>query len=133
MTCLNRYFFLKIASLFVINSLHATTPRITLSHFEKDLQQMAKSSKHFAVKQGSFVDRLATKRSQKDVIEEELAKLQQEVDDLQKEVTQLQQIFNHLEQSCCLEIEKIEDQKLFAEHVVTKLVQEQIALKTIDT
>lgn len=73
--------------LFVSVSLYAK-PRVSLVHFEKDLQNMAKKSNNVAIKAGSFVDFLAEKRRKKEAVEQAIATLQHEVDALTKEVAQ---------------------------------------------
>ena len=71
-----------------ITALLSAKPRISLAHFEKDLQSMSKKSKNMTIKAGSFIDCLSDKRRKKEIVEQEIAVLQQEVDFLAKEVMQ---------------------------------------------
>lgn len=116
-----------------IHLLNAAVSRTTLAHFEKDLRKMTKSSKMPVVKKGSFVDRLAGKRLQKEAIDQSLAALQQEVDKLQLEVAQLESIDNEIEQATHQTIENIEKQNILAQRVTIELENEQAALQTMKT
>lgn len=78
---------ITVVAIFIVTTLNAK-PRVSLAHFEKDLQSMSKKSKNVTIKVGSFVDCLADKRRKKEIIEQEIAGLQQEVDALAKEVEQ---------------------------------------------
>ena len=113
-----------------VQLLQAIAPRATLTHFERDLQKMAKSSKIPAAPAGSFVDRLASKRRQKEVIEQELAKLQQEVDLFQHDVVRLEGIRSELELATAAMHGKIEQQKVFAQHISIQLETEMAELRT---
>ena len=84
----DRAFIGKVALLLFITSPLYAKPRISLAHFEKDLQSMSKQSKNMTIKAGSFIDCLSDKRRKKEIIEQEIAVFQQEVDVLSKEVAQ---------------------------------------------
>ena len=128
--------FFLASALIILCSIHllsAAVPRTTLAHFEKDLRKMTKSSKMPVVKKGSFVDRLAGKRLQKEEIDQSLAALEQEVDQLKLEVAQLESMDNELEQATHQAIENIEKQNILAQRVTMELESEQAALQTMRT
>ncbi len=128
--------FSLVSALIILCSIHllnAAVPRATLVHFEKDLHKMTKPSKMPVVKKGSFIDRLAGKRLQKEEIDKSLAALQQEVDQLQLEVVQLESMHNELEQATQQAIENIEKQNILAQRVTMQLESEQAVLQTMKT
>jgi chromosome segregation ATPase len=118
---------------FAVLPLSGAVPRATLAHFEKDLHKMAKSSQLPFLKKGSFVDRLAGKRLQKEQIDKSLASLQDDVDQLQVEVAKLESICNELDKATQEATEKIEKQNIFAQRVTIQLEREKAALQTLTT
>lgn len=110
--------------LFCFSELLATAPRISLAHFEKDLQSLAKSPAGVVVKAGSFVDRLASKRQQKEKIEQELATLQQEVNTLSQEVEQYETVLREVNRL-------LNEQKSLLNHQIAGLqyVSEQLEIE----
>lgn len=75
------------------------SPRVALTHFEKDLQALAKLPAPLALPEGSFVQRLAKKRAQKEDLEAACAQLEQEVAQVGTEVAQIEQHIVGVEQS----------------------------------
>jgi hypothetical protein len=123
-------------SVLFTSSLLATAPRITLENFEKDLQEMAKTSKSIVMKDGSFVDRVAEKRRHKQSIDLDLAGLQGEIDGLKKEIVQLDAQSQALEEQLTQETQHLEQRIVQVEHVVAQLEHEQNFLRptsTLDT
>ena len=79
-------FFTTITVFFGGVVLLGAKPNISLAHFEKDLQSMLKKSQNLTIKTGSFVDCLADKRRKKEVIEQEISRLEIDVAALNKEI-----------------------------------------------
>lgn len=119
-----------LSSLFSVACfLCANSPRTTLDNFEKDLQVMAKSTRSVAVKEGSFIDRLATKRRHKETIDKELAQVDDEVKQLKDDVVQLNLQNEELENKLAQETKQLEQRIAHVEQVVVQLEAEQNHLR----
>lgn len=126
---LHSVMFVSVLYLVFSSSLAATAPRVTLDNFEKDLQTMAKSSASVAIKEGSFVDRLATKRRHKEIIDKELAQTNDEIVQLKNEVCLLNEQNQDLEKKLAQETKQLEERIAQVEQVVAQLETEQKQLR----
>lgn len=80
----------KVWALFFCNTYLIAAPRISLEHFEKDLQTMSRGAGPVVAKQSSFVARLAAKREQKELIEAEIAALKEAIMPIMQEISELE-------------------------------------------
>ena len=98
-----------IISLCIATVCAAKAPRVTLEHFERDLQSMTKTTQTPRLKQGSFVHRLAEKKEQKEDIEHSMNTVKLEIETCSAELAQREQELaeiNHKIRVCYESIEK---------------------------
>lgn len=112
----------------VVQSAYASAPCNTLDNFEKDLQEMSKAAKSFSASEGSFVDKVASKRKHKEEIDQKLSGLKNEITLLEKEVNQLDSENKELEEQLSQESKNLEVRVVQVESVVNQLEQERSLL-----
>ena len=120
-----------LVSVLFFNVAMPAQPRATLTYFEQDLQKMSKTEKMPLMKEGSFVARLATKRKQKEIIEQELIVLNSETKKLQQEIQELENFHRECHEAIKLMQEKIEQQKTWAQQIAIEVENGRAELSTM--